>query len=235
MTTIKLRISDAQHGALMDHLLPGDGLEAIAVALCGRRPGETAHCLTARTVVSIPYDECRARTPDRVTWSSRRLVPLLEEAARRDLAVLKVHSHPDGYGAFSEVDDAADKDLFGSVFGWTDSEYPHATPRRSPAGGCSAGPSYHRATSYPSTRSRSSATTSDSGAGPRRRSARPGSPTSRPALRGRDDGAAPPASRRGHRLLRNGEPVVEMRARLGVAGSSSSTRTEWKRRTSTGS
>jgi len=134
MTAIKLRISDAQHGALMDHLFPGDGLEAVAVALCGRRPGDAAHCLTVRTVVPIPYNECRARTPDLVTWSTGRLVPLLEEAARRDLALLKVHSHPSGYGAFSEVDDAADKDLFGSVFGWTDSEYPHASAVMLPGG-----------------------------------------------------------------------------------------------------
>jgi hypothetical protein len=134
MIPIKLRLSDAQHGALMDHLLPGDGLEAVAVALCGRRPGAAAHSLTVRTVVPIPYSECRARTPDRVTWTTLRLVPLLEEAARRDLAVLKIHSHPGGYGTFSEVDDAADADLFASVFGWTDSAHPHASVVMLPGG-----------------------------------------------------------------------------------------------------
>lgn len=134
MTPIKLRLTDAQHGALMDHLLPGDGLEAVAVALCGRRPGASAHCLTVRTVAPIPYEECKVRAPDRVTWSSRRLVPLLEEAARRDLAVLKVHSHPGGFGAFSATDDAADRDLFASVFGWTDSAHPHASAVMLPGG-----------------------------------------------------------------------------------------------------
>lgn len=134
MNTIKLRLSDAQHGALMDHLLPGDGLEAVAVALCGRRPGGAAHCLTVRSVVPIPYDECRVRTPDRVTWSTRRLAPMLEQAARRDLAILKVHSHPGGYAAFSEVDDEADRDLFGSVFGWIDGDHPHASVVMLPGG-----------------------------------------------------------------------------------------------------
>ena len=134
MSAFKLRISEAQHGALMDHLLPGDGREAVAVALCGRRPGEVAHCLTVRTVVPIPYDECQSRSPDSITWSSRRLVPLLEEAARRNSAILKIHSHPGGYGAFSEVDDAADKDLFSSVFGWIDGDYPHASAVMLPGG-----------------------------------------------------------------------------------------------------
>ena len=134
MSTIKLRLNDAQHGALMDHLLPGDGLEAVAIALCGRRPGEVAHCLTVRLVVPIPYDECRVRTPDRVTWATRRLLPLLEQAARRDMAILKVHSHPGGYPAFSAVDDAADRDLFASVHGWVDGDYPHASAVMLPGG-----------------------------------------------------------------------------------------------------
>jgi hypothetical protein len=82
----------------------------------------------------IPYDECKERTPDRVTWSPLRLVPLLEEAARRDLAILKIHSHPGGYPQFSSVDDESDAYLFNSVFGWTDSEFPHASAVMLPDG-----------------------------------------------------------------------------------------------------
>ena len=144
MIPIKLRLDDTQHGRLLDHLLPGDGLEAVAIALCGRRPGHSAHCLTVRTIEPIPYGECRVRTPDRVTWSTRRLVPLLEEAARRGLAILKVHSHPGGFEAFSGVDDAADRDLFTSVFGWIDGPAPHASAVILPGGrmfGRAIGPS----------------------------------------------------------------------------------------------
>src|SRR5580693_1907281 len=117
---VSLRITQTDHAALKRHLLPGDGLEAVAVALCGRRRGESRHCLTVRSVVPIPYDECKVRTPDRITWSTQRLVPLLEAASRDDLAILKIHSHPGGYADFSEVDDASDSDQFASVFGWTD-------------------------------------------------------------------------------------------------------------------
>jgi hypothetical protein len=116
------------------HLLPGDGLEAVAVALCGRRRSDAHHCLTVRTVVLIPYNECKVRAPDRVTWSTQRLVPLLESAAQRDLAILKIHSHPGGYANFSSIDDESDKDLFNSVFGWTDSRFPHASAVMLPEG-----------------------------------------------------------------------------------------------------
>jgi ThiF family/Prokaryotic homologs of the JAB domain len=131
---IKLRLTQTDHRALKAHLLPGDGLEAVAVAICGRRRSDTHHCLTVRSVVPIPYDECKVRAPDRVTWSTQRLVPLLEQAARRDLAILKIHSHPGGYANFSSVDDASDTDLFNSVFGWTDSAFPHASAVMLPDG-----------------------------------------------------------------------------------------------------
>ena len=131
---VKLRLTQKDHAALRDHLLPGDGLEAVAVALCGRRPSASRHCLTVRTVVPIPYDECKVRTPDCVTWSTQRLIPLLEEASRGDLAVLKIHSHPGGYPQFSSIDDESDADLFNSVFGWTDSAFPHASAVMLPGG-----------------------------------------------------------------------------------------------------
>jgi len=131
---IKLRLTETDHGKLQRHLLPSDDLEAVAVALCGRRRSDSHHCLTVRTVVPIPYDECKVRTPDRVTWSTQRLIPLLEEAAKYDLAILKIHSHPGGYPHFSSTDDESDSDLFNSVFGWTDSEYPHASAVMLPGG-----------------------------------------------------------------------------------------------------
>jgi hypothetical protein len=134
MKRFKLRLTQSQHAELRQHLLPGDGYEAVAVGLCGRRRGDDSHCLSVRTLIPIPYDECKARSPDRVTWSTHRLVPLLEEAAQRDFAVLKVHSHPGGYEQFSQVDDDSDADLFASVFGWTDSQFPHCSAIMLPDG-----------------------------------------------------------------------------------------------------
>jgi hypothetical protein len=131
---VKLRLTETDRVALYAHLFPGDGLEAVAIALCGRRAGATHHVLTVRQVVVIPYNECKVRTSERVTWSTQRLIPLLELAAKYDLAILKIHSHPGGYAAFSMTDDASDLDLFGSVFGWTDSQLPHASAVMLPDG-----------------------------------------------------------------------------------------------------
>lgn len=118
-----------QHKQLRRHLFPGDGCEAVAVALCGRRAGKEKHILTVREIIFIPYDECAIRTPLRVTWSTESLVPLLVKAAEADGAILKIHSHPGGFPKFSETDDEADVELFESVYGWTDgNEFsPHAS------------------------------------------------------------------------------------------------------------
>jgi hypothetical protein len=69
-----------------------------------------------------------------VTWSTQRLIPLLQEAEKRDLGILKIHSHPGGYPHFSSIDDESDCDLFNSVFGWTDSKFPHASAVMLPDG-----------------------------------------------------------------------------------------------------
>lgn len=131
---VKLRLTESQHNELFDHLYPGDGCEAVAIAACGRRKSNTHHCLSVREIIPIPYDQCRVRTPDRVTWSTQLLLPLLQEAQKRDLAILKVHSHPGGYDRFSDIDDASDADLFTSVSIWTESVFPHASAVMLPDG-----------------------------------------------------------------------------------------------------
>jgi hypothetical protein len=130
---VKLRLTGAQFREFREHLFPGDGLEAVAVALCGRRAGSDVHSLMVHKLVPIPYEEC-TRTLDRVVWSTKRLVPLLTEAMRRDMAILRIHSHPGGYACFSSIDDESDADLFSSVFGWTDAEGPHASAIMLPDG-----------------------------------------------------------------------------------------------------
>lgn len=134
MKTI-LRMTGRQHSLLRAHLFPSDGNEAVAVALCGRRAGDSRHVLTVRKIVPVPYEECSVRTPLRVSWSTDRVLPpLLDEAARRGLALLKIHSHPGGLAEFSETDDESDRALFPSVYGWTDDDHPHASAIMLPSG-----------------------------------------------------------------------------------------------------
>src|SRR6185295_9397230 len=50
-----------------------------------------------------------------VTWPTRRMKALLPEARDGGMALIKFHSHPGGYRAFSEQDDRSDVDLFNAV------------------------------------------------------------------------------------------------------------------------
>jgi len=129
-----LRLCGAHYSALQDHLFPADGREAVAVMLCGRRAGEELHVLCAYRLILIPHDACTERTPLRVTWPTSLLLAHLETAIRRDLAVVKIHRHRRDYRFFSEVDDASDRDLFGSVYGWFDGDRPHASCVMLPSG-----------------------------------------------------------------------------------------------------
>ena len=64
----------------------------------------------------MPHDTCE-RAVDRVTWRTDILVPLLEQAERRNLSILKIHGHG-AMRAFSMIDDASDRQLFSSLHGW---------------------------------------------------------------------------------------------------------------------
>lgn len=133
MKTI-LRLTGLQHEKLQKHLFPGDGNEAVAIALCGRHQNKETQILTVREIHPIPYEDCSIRTPLQISWSTKNLIPLLEKATKKDWAILKIHSHPGGYSQFSETDDIADKDLFNSIYGWFEEEYPHASCVMLPSG-----------------------------------------------------------------------------------------------------
>lgn len=128
-----LRLTGSQKHLLKSHLFPGDGLEAVALLLCGRRSGKDRHCLSVMEVVVIPYDECE-RLSDRVTWPTALLEPLLQRAAKESLAVVKVHSHPGGYDRFSETDDASDVEFFDAAESWNESDLPHGSVVLLPCG-----------------------------------------------------------------------------------------------------
>jgi len=130
-----LRLTARQHSALASHLFPGDGLEAVALLLCGRG-GSTSdrEVLVAHSVHPIAYADCSVRTPDRVSWRTDALMPLLAKAAKQNLGLVKIHSHPGGYASFSTTDDEADSELFPGIYGWTDGTRPHLSAVMLPQG-----------------------------------------------------------------------------------------------------
>jgi len=110
-----LALSGRHHEQLREHLFPGDGKEAVAIALCGLAVGTSRHQLLVHEIVEVPYDVCRIREPDAVAWSVESVLPALNRAMRCKLTVVKFHSHPGGYSEFSKYDDASDRAFFTAV------------------------------------------------------------------------------------------------------------------------
>lgn len=129
MNNIKLRLTGRQHEALYQHIFPGDGKEAVALALCG--VGEwsegVGHCervVCIHRIKLVPYGVCSVRTEDRVTWSTDSVMDLIQEAERKHMVILKIHSHPLGFPRFSAFDDESDRELFTGISGWMDTDFP---------------------------------------------------------------------------------------------------------------
>lgn len=131
---LQLRISGFHYEILRQHLLPSDGKEAVAVALCGRFHDKESEFLLVHDITLIPYDECLNRESDILQWKTERIKPYFEKVGKKDFALLKIHSHPGGYNQFSETDDISDHEFFDSAFGWSKSENPHASAIMLPDG-----------------------------------------------------------------------------------------------------
>lgn len=131
---ITLSMTGDQHDHLKQFLFPGDGKEAVAILLCGRRDGDRRHRLTVRVVEEIPYEACSTRTPIQVTWPPDLIAPLLDRAAAERLSVVKIHSHPGGYAAFSDTDDKGDTKLLPTIRGWIEADIPHGSAIMLPSG-----------------------------------------------------------------------------------------------------
>lgn len=130
----KLNLTGDQHENIRNHLLSGDKKEAIVFALCGHRAGQEVHRLLVQEIYPVPYEQCKVRTGDRVTWSSNFLPPILDKASSRKLSVLKIHSHPTGYPDFSSTDNDTDIEFFPSVHSWVETGHPHASAIMLPGG-----------------------------------------------------------------------------------------------------
>jgi len=123
----KLRMTGRQHESLLSHLYSGDGKEAVAFGLCGRRTGACTHALCVREIHLIPYEKCSVRRCDLVTWETDAIASILRKATDTGLAVVKFHCHPSGLASFSHTDDVSDQELLASVQAWTDSDLPHGS------------------------------------------------------------------------------------------------------------
>lgn len=119
-------MTEPQRAAIQSHLFPGDGKEAVALLLCGRRNGQDRHVFTVRRIVTVPYNVCDRRT-DRITWPTDLVDDLLNETYGKQQAIIKIHSHPFEYRQFSPTDDQSDHVLYSSITNLLADDLPHAS------------------------------------------------------------------------------------------------------------
>ncbi len=119
-----LKISKRHFNSLRSHLFPGDGLEAVSIAVCGK--SANGNTFLVHKLIHIPHAKCE-RAPDLIKWPTSLLAEKLPKLVKKNLALFKVHSHPNGYSQFSETDDLSDVDLFESIYGWYDNSDLHGS------------------------------------------------------------------------------------------------------------
>lgn len=130
---ISLTMTEDQHRRLHTHLFPGDGKEAVAIILCARCNGDRRHRLLVRYIEEIPHAQCE-RTAVSVAWQTEAIEDALDRAEAEQLSFIKIHSHPNGYPAFSPTDDKSDGELLPMVRGSTGLDVPHGSAIMLPSG-----------------------------------------------------------------------------------------------------
>lgn len=123
-----LRLTQSQYDELRLHLFPGDGKEAVAFLVCGRRHGVQKHIFTVQKVVPVAYGDCSVRAPDQVVWSTDVVDKLIGQCYGNGLGIVKVHCHPgNSIRHFSWIDEQSDSTLFASLITLMDDGLPHAS------------------------------------------------------------------------------------------------------------
>lgn len=103
-----LAFAGCQHQRVWNHLFPSDELEAAAVLLCSRSAPPSVRLLV-RDYILIPYDACRVRQRDAITWPGSYIEEAIDRAEAENLTLVLIHSHPGGLFAFSVLDDENDQ------------------------------------------------------------------------------------------------------------------------------
>ncbi len=130
--TYKLAITGKHHAHLVDHLLPGDGLEAAAILLCSKSSDRR---LLVKCVLPILHSNCKVRLPDQITWPGTAIEEAIDKAELEGLSIVLIHSHPGGMLDFSSIDDESDRRVIPSLFeGAVSPSTPHGSAIMTPDG-----------------------------------------------------------------------------------------------------
>ena len=107
--TYILRLSQHHAQQLIEHLYPGDGKEAVAIAACSyeRKPAEGLFDI--HEVLPIPLDRCISRSRCLVQWAVADIEDFIVVQTGLERVISVFHSHPNGAPCFSHQDDIADR------------------------------------------------------------------------------------------------------------------------------
>lgn len=138
MRACTFAITASDHEALERHLLPGDGLEAAAILICGRA-GANHERLCVHRVIDVPYDDCPTRTPVQLVWPGKYLEIAIDAADKIGGSIILIHSHPGGLFDFSHIDDASDASAISALrHGSADETVRHGSAIMVPGGAIKA-------------------------------------------------------------------------------------------------
>lgn len=128
MTTTILTMTASRYEAIKNHLFPGDGLEAAAILLCNPGTGKRHRRLIVADVLYPPH-HLSERKEDFVSWPFGDCLPpeKICDIDRDGQSIVTIHSHPNGCGRFSKIDDRNDRELFSSVCNWFDDGRPNGS------------------------------------------------------------------------------------------------------------
>ena len=135
MKTAVLALTERCHEAIFKHLFPGDGLEAAAVLLCNQGTGKQYQRLVVSDILCLPH-RLAERKEKFISWPFGDHLPpdKISDIDRRGQSIVTIHSHPNGYARFSEIDDQNDRELFASVCNWFDDSRPNGSAIMLPNG-----------------------------------------------------------------------------------------------------
>jgi len=115
MPSVTLCMTLETHTLLRGHLFPGDGKEAASLLVCTRVPGPRVRLL-AKDLITVPHEACGERTPHSLNWPGRCIEEAIDKAKNESLAIILLHSHPNGYSDFSDTDDTSDAAVIPCIF-----------------------------------------------------------------------------------------------------------------------
>jgi molybdopterin/thiamine biosynthesis adenylyltransferase len=122
VTAFSIVLTEEHEAALVDEVLGTPGVEGAAYVLF--RPSRIAfdpwdrrsHTrLLSREVIPVAASDKVSADGVHVTWQTNGFVTLMQRAARENLILGIVHSHPHGPDSFSEQDDRNERELFRSL------------------------------------------------------------------------------------------------------------------------